>query len=511
MNAGDDTHIESLFKRQVMEVDSLASTGQYSKAISTIRNAKAIHPKNIFIIALEKQLEKLLAFTYSPTLADPERQKEILGSIPTLTQRAVEAMNNEGPVPTSLPTHHSKERDVAFKKLKEQYFRLADGHMQRSEYQSALEEIRRVLILDPDDHMAKEYQKKAKELIDLKDNSIPVTTSPTLQEKQPRLHTQPVAPLQEKVVPQTKQPVRKGRRENVTEEKAQNQRRVEGMSPLSRILLAVGIPVFLVALVLAYLIVMTDSKDPAPAINSPVVKKFAPSKNTEPIAAKTESEQIAPRVLPDSQASSNVNGVQLPKLVPPDAKPAAVSGSRASKGISLPVTRASAPSTKPANAGSQAKRSIEASKASAELQPALTTNPKVVELVQKRDPKALDLKAPPPAKLEGTSATPTGTLKTEAPARITYGQRMPEVIRLVNPKYPTEAWNAGIEGEVVVRVQIDPNGKPIQAKIVKSSSELFNDVVIDAALKSQYSPGIMPTGPVKTWLRLPFTFKRKAN
>jgi protein TonB len=506
MNTEGDTHIESLFKRQVMEVGSLANTGQYSKAISIIRNTKAIYPKNIFIIALEKQLEKLLALTYSPSLSDPERQKEILGSIPSLAQRAVEAMNNEGPLPTTLPSHHSKERDVAFKKLKEQYFQLADGHMQSSEYQSALEEIRRILILDPDDTTAKEYQVKIEEFIDLKENSVPVPTSPTLQERKPRLDPQPVPPLQQKISPKTRQPVRKERQE----EKLQHRRRMEGMSPLSKVLV-VSIPALLVVLVAAYLLFRPGSEDPALAINSPVVNKPVASKNTPPTVTKTESEQTAPRVLPDSQVSSNVNDVRLPKQAPPDSKPAAVPRSSPSERISLPVTSASARRTKPANAAPQVKPSVEISKARAESQPVLTTNPNVEELVQKREPKASDLKTPPPAKLEVTPAAPTGNLRTEAPPTMRYGERMPEVIRLVNPKYPPEAWNAGIEGEVVVRVQIDQHGKPIQAKIVKSSSELFNNVVIDAALKSQYSPGMMPTGPVKTWLRLPFTFKRKSN
>jgi protein TonB len=266
-----------------------------------------------------------------------------------------------------------------------------------------------------------------------------------------------------------------------------------------------------VALAIAYLSLWADSTDSVPAINSPVVNKPVASKNTEPTATKTESDQTAPRVSPDSQTSSDVNDLHLSKQAPPDTKPSEVSGSGPSEGISLPVAGPSAPSTKPANAGSEVKPSIEPSKASTELQRAVTTNPNVVALSQKHEPKASDLKTPQLAELEVRSTAPTGNTGAEAPAQILYIERMPEVIRLVNPKFPTAAWNAGIEGEVVVRVQIDPDGKPIQAKIVKSSSELFNDVVIDAALKSQYSPGMMPTGPVKTWLRLPFTFKRKAN
>jgi protein TonB len=224
-------------------------------------------------------------------------------------------------------------------------------------------------------------------------------------------------------------------------------------------------------------------------------------------------EQPAPQVLPDSQARSNGNDLNITQDVQLGAKPATVSSRDASEGISLALNGVSDPSTRPSGVGSDVARpSIERSKTVAEQQPVVLANPNAKELAQQQEQKEVsDLKTPTLAKLEVRSATPTNNSESEAPPSIAYIERKPEIIRLVNPKFPTAAWNAGVEGEVVVKVQIGTDGKPIQAKIVKSCSELFNDAVIEAVLSSQFSPRIISTGPVTTWLQMPFTFKRKAN
>ena len=121
--------IESVLRKQVLDILDLARAGQFSKSLGTVKSAKAIYPRNIFIIALEKQLEKLLAMTYSPALTDPDRQKELLESIPNLVHRAVEAMEGEEPVPATQPAERLGEREAAFARLKDEYFQLADAHV----------------------------------------------------------------------------------------------------------------------------------------------------------------------------------------------------------------------------------------------------------------------------------------------------------------------------------------------------------------------------------------------
>ena len=66
----------------------------------------------------------------------------------------------------------------------------------------------------------------------------------------------------------------------------------------------------------------------------------------------------------------------------------------------------------------------------------------------------------------------------------------------------------GIEGRVVVRVLIDPNGKALDSQILKSTNSVFEQPVIDAVMKSQFTPAQMGQGPVAAWLTIPFKFSK---
>jgi protein TonB len=68
---------------------------------------------------------------------------------------------------------------------------------------------------------------------------------------------------------------------------------------------------------------------------------------------------------------------------------------------------------------------------------------------------------------------------------------------------------AKLQGEVKLRVQISPEGKPIQVRIVDSTNPQFNEAAIEAVMKSEFSPGMMPTGPVTSWITIPIHFKRQ--
>jgi TonB family protein len=67
----------------------------------------------------------------------------------------------------------------------------------------------------------------------------------------------------------------------------------------------------------------------------------------------------------------------------------------------------------------------------------------------------------------------------------------------------------GIEGRVVVEVTVDAQGRPIQANIVESTSDIFDESATEAALKTTYKPAIMTTGPVTAKVRVTFDFQLK--
>jgi protein TonB len=85
----------------------------------------------------------------------------------------------------------------------------------------------------------------------------------------------------------------------------------------------------------------------------------------------------------------------------------------------------------------------------------------------------------------------------------------PEIIRREPAKYPEIAIKMGIQGRVTVEVTIDVQGKPIQTKVVKSSSDVFNDAAVEAVMKYTFKPAMQSTGPVTAKVYIPIDFRLK--
>lgn len=85
-------------------------------------------------------------------------------------------------------------------------------------------------------------------------------------------------------------------------------------------------------------------------------------------------------------------------------------------------------------------------------------------------------------------------------------EKQPEVVHAVFPTYPEIPRRAGVEGIVYVKMWVTMEGKVRQAEVVKSSSELFNQISVDAALQWTFTPAIMNNGPIAVWITVPFKF-----
>ena len=83
----------------------------------------------------------------------------------------------------------------------------------------------------------------------------------------------------------------------------------------------------------------------------------------------------------------------------------------------------------------------------------------------------------------------------------------PEPIIRVAPEYPVWLWRGGIEGLVVVNVEIDTMGNVIATNIAKSVSGL-DEYCLKAASQFKFTQGIVDD-PVTMWLTIPFTFRLK--
>lgn len=79
--------------------------------------------------------------------------------------------------------------------------------------------------------------------------------------------------------------------------------------------------------------------------------------------------------------------------------------------------------------------------------------------------------------------------------------RLPEVIKLIKPKYPRLAKQAGLEGTVWIAALIDINGSVIDARIYKSSNvDILDEAVLEVVYKNIFRPAIRNNQPIKLWV-----------
>ncbi len=106
----------------------------------------------------------------------------------------------------------------------------------------------------------------------------------------------------------------------------------------------------------------------------------------------------------------------------------------------------------------------------------------------------------------GVYAPDTLMIEMEPPPFIPV-ERQPVLVNRVNPVYPEVARAAGLPGKVVANLWIDKKGRVHEVRIVESTSEMFNQAVIDAASQYVFEPAMMNQGPVAVWVAVPFVFK----
>ena len=83
----------------------------------------------------------------------------------------------------------------------------------------------------------------------------------------------------------------------------------------------------------------------------------------------------------------------------------------------------------------------------------------------------------------------------------------PRITFWAKPKYPEVARMAQVEGTVIVKVLVGPDGSVMQAQVIQSVHPLVNKAAIAAAYKCKFIPGKQRNIPVKAWMALPFNFR----
>ena len=82
----------------------------------------------------------------------------------------------------------------------------------------------------------------------------------------------------------------------------------------------------------------------------------------------------------------------------------------------------------------------------------------------------------------------------------------PRLLRGAVADYPEIARLAGMQGTVVVKVQVDVDGSVARAEILKGVHALLDKPALAAARKLRFSPGTQQGTPVRCWVAVPFRF-----
>jgi protein TonB len=131
-----------------------------------------------------------------------------------------------------------------------------------------------------------------------------------------------------------------------------------------------------------------------------------------------------------------------------------------------------------------------------------------------RRPNAPSRIAPPPPKKEPESLAPPAPappapVSGNAPAyrSIAEVSRLPQALSLVKPGYPPAARQAGVEGTVILQVDIDATGAVKRVDLIQGLGYGCDEAAIDALWKTPFRPAFSGDTPVPVQgLRIPYRF-----
>lgn len=88
-----------------------------------------------------------------------------------------------------------------------------------------------------------------------------------------------------------------------------------------------------------------------------------------------------------------------------------------------------------------------------------------------------------------------------------FAEVFPEVVTPVTPIYPPIARDAGMEGDVLVRMLVGIDGRVKRAEIEGKSAPMFDDTALAAARQWIFTPATSNGKPVPVWVRVPMKFQ----
>ncbi len=499
------------------EAQRFAEAGQLDEALGVIKGIKALDPRNVYVLAFEKQVEQLINLGRTGALTQ-EQRSDILESIPGIVDRAIEGASVASSESTSMPAAGSPaatrdDKAAALEWLKDQYFQHAHEYVQKGEHEHALAEIRRVYIIDPNNLTARDFERRVMQLAGFPSSTSSaspsqrqlrlVTKESLANEPLPADDAEPIlmkteewsSPVLEEVQqqipeerPQTaEEPVHEAQPHVSTDAQEPHPKQTtphtrpvarRGLRPVTTVVLllaviAVGATVFMLW---THRETAKRSEQRLTAVNAaPQQEVFIGAPTVEErnfvVSSSDDPKTGTPQVSEDNPSPTPKVEIQQPRAEQRPAK----EPSKSSKASS----RKAAEKPKPLPVKGIAAATVTAAPAKETLpQPSPSTTTQQAPVEQ--------------------SAPPTPVIQKEA-----------QIIKLERPRFSEEAFATGIKGQVVVQVQIDAAGKPVQTKVLQSNNAILVTPVVEAIMKSQFAPAQMSSGPVTSWLTIPFKFSSK--
>ena len=108
---------------------------------------------------------------------------------------------------------------------------------------------------------------------------------------------------------------------------------------------------------------------------------------------------------------------------------------------------------------------------------------------------------------DGPPATDTGPAEQTEPMPVIGEVKAPIVLRRVQPLYPAPAIKIRLSGFVIVECIIDRTGRIREARVVKSSSPMFEASALQAVPQWEFAPGTLRGKAVDTIFNLTVKFQ----
>ncbi|MGB9772439.1 MAG: TonB family protein [Bacteroidota bacterium] len=454
----------------------LIESGHFSEAVQRASVLREQYPRNLYFIAYEKRLSAVVEAVARGTSFDDESMRQVKDELLAILRQAKEFHEkhpelHSQPVPPSpgkeqeLDQSEAAERQrEALQKVINSYLQRADDLMQRGEWDRANQEVRRVYMIDPNNLLAQQYEQRIASARSQVSTEPASASSVAVKAEEERLK-----PSEPSIVSR-EEPEKKS-----------------SVFPK----LALG---FLVLLAVAYGAFLFFGKHQN-QLSQQAINEQTPSSapTSQMTSSATQASLKAPEANPALAAAGQVQQEQRSASSPETqtpSQPVKELPKNEGQGKQVPATQPTSTSIKqtaspaPAEQPQTSAPSTQASKSVSETEnargtPAASSQPAV---------------APPPKP------------STPEPEPFIAVEKIPQPVKLARPVYPDIARRVGVQGMVYVRVLVDEHGKPIKAMVLKSDAEVLNSAAIDAAMRSEFTPGIMNNGPVKAWVTIPFKF-----